>query len=131
MKSARRFLSLGLALLVMTATTSIAYARYAYILQFTFDGDVGTTSVYGEAYVALSGDQDSSVTKITLERSSDGGRTFVTDRLLKFKRSSSDSYSTVAELNNLNSAYDYRMKAEIFVYDEDDNEIDYDVAYID
>lgn len=131
MKSARRFLSLGLALLVMTATTSIAYARYAYIRQFTFDGDVGTTSVYGEAYVALSGDQDSSVTKITLERSSDGGRTFVTDRLLKFKRSSSDSYSTVAELNNLNSAYDYRMKAEIFVYDEDDNEIDYDVAYID
>ena len=55
MKSMKRALSLGLALMVMTAATSVAYARYAYIRQFTFDVDIGATSVYGEAYVSLDG----------------------------------------------------------------------------
>lgn len=130
MKSMKRALSLGLALIVMAAATSVAYARYAYIRQFTFDGDIGSTSVYGEAYVSLDG-QDSSMTTITLQRSSDGGRTYKTDRVLTARHTTSSSYSAVGEADNLNPAYEYRLKAEVFVYDEDNNEIDYDVAYID
>lgn len=130
MKFAKRTLSLGLAVFMMAAATSVAYARYAYIRQFTFDGDIGTTSVYGETYVLLSG-QDSSMTTITLERSSDGGRTYQAQRMLTARHTTSSSYSAVGEADNLDPAYDYRLKAEIFVYDEDNNEIDYDVAYID
>ena len=128
----KKFISLGLAVLILAATTCAAYAanaRYAHIRQFTFDGEVNATSVYGETYVVLGGSY-SSETVITLERSSDGGRTYRNYRNLESKTSSKTYYSASGEASELSTYYDYRRKAEVYVYDEDGDEIDYAYDYI-
>lgn len=128
----KKIFALGLAALTIAAVTCTAYAtaaRYVCIRQFTFDGEVTSTSAYGETYASLSGRYDSE-TVITLERSTDGGRTFRKYKVLESKNSSSSSYSASGETSGLSSSYDYRLKAELTVYDASGNEIDYAYDYI-
>ena len=125
----KKALKIGVAALMIAAMTCTAYARYAHIRQFTFDGEVNATSVYGETYVVLGGSYPSE-TVITLERSSNGGP-FRAYRELESKSSSKTFYSASGEASGLSSSYDYRLKAEVYVYDDNGDEIDYACAYID
>ena len=127
----KKFIALALAITAISVMSCTAYAaaRYSRIRYFDFDGEVTSSSVYGEADISLSSNYPSK-TVITLERSTDGGSTFRKYRELKSKSSTSSSYSVSGEAGSLSSAYDYRLKAELFVYDSNGNEIEYDSAYI-
>lgn len=50
---------------------------------------------------------------------------------LESKSSSKASYTVSASESGLSSAYDYRVKAELYVYDDAGNEIEYDCIYLD
>lgn len=130
MKNARKVIGLSLATLMIlgSATAAYASARYVCIREFLFSGSVTSTSVVGEANVGLSSAYDSE-TIITLERSSGGA--FQDYLVLTDKSSTRSSYMASASKNGLSSAYDYRLRAELFVYDDNGKQIDYACAYVD
>lgn len=130
MKNVKKVIGLSLAVLMIlgSATATYASARYVCIREFLFSGSVTSTSVVGEANVGLSGAYDSE-TVITLERSSGGE--FQDYLILTKKSSTRSSYTASASKSGLSSAYDYRLRAELFVYDDNGNQIDYDCSYID
>ena len=126
----KRFIQVSLAILMVAAMTCVAYARYTNILRFKISGNVGSTSVSSTVSVTLNGNQNS-LTEVILERSSDGGNSYYDYRTLESKSSTSATYSVYASKSGLSSAYDYRVKAELYVYDDAGNEIEYDCTYLD
>lgn len=126
----KRLIQVSLAILMVTAMTCVAYARYTNILRFSITGNIGSTSVSSTVSVTLNGNQDS-VTEVTLERSGDGGNSYRDYLTLESKSSSKASYTVSASESGLSSAYDYRVKAELYVYDDAGNEIEYDCIYLD
>ena len=126
----KRFIQVSLAILMVVAMTCVAYARYTNILRFKISGNVGSTSVSSTVSVTLNGNQNS-LTEVILERSSDGGNSYYDYRTLESKSSTSATYSVYASKSGLSSAYDYRVKAELYVYDDAGNEIEYDCTYLD
>ena len=125
-----KFIQMSLAILMVAAMTCVAYARYTNILRFKISGNVGSTSVSSTVSVTLNGNQNS-LTEVILERSSDGGNSYYDYRTLESKSSTSATYSVYASKSGLSSAYDYRVKAELYVYDDAGNEIEYDCTYLD
>lgn len=126
----KRLIQVSLAILMVTAMTYVAYARYTNILRFSITGNIGSTSVSSTVSVTLNGNQDS-VTEVTLERSSDGGNSYRDYLTLESKSSSTAHYTVYTSKRGLSSAYDYRVKAELYVYDDAGNEIEYDCIYLD
>ena len=126
----KKFIQMCLAILMVAAMTCVAYARYTNILRFKISGNVGSTSVSSTVSVTLNGNQNS-LTEVILERSSDGGNSYYDYRTLESKSSTSATYSVYASKSGLSSAYDYRVKAELYVYDDAGNEIEYDCTYLD
>ena len=126
----KKFIQMSLAILMVAAMTCVAYARYTNILRFKISGNVGSTSVSSTVSVTLNGNQNS-LTEVILERSSDGGNSYYDYRTLESKSSTSATYSVYASKSGLSSAYDYRVKAELYVYDGAGNEIEYDCTYLD
>ena len=126
----KKFIQMSLAILMVAAMTCVAYARYTNILRFKISGNVGSTSVSSTVSVTLNGNQNS-LTEVILERSSDGGNSSYDYRTLESKSSTSATYSVYASKSGLSSAYDYRVKAELYVYDDAGNEIEYDCTYLD
>lgn len=126
----KRFIQVSLAILMVAAMTCVAYARYSHIGRFSIAGNIGSTSVTSMTTVMLNKSCDS-MTEVTLERSSNGGATYEDYRTLETKSSSSSSYTVIANKSGLSSAYDYRVKAELYVYDDAGNEIEYDCIYLD
>ena len=126
----KRLIQVSLAILMVTAMTYVAYARYTNILRFSITGNIGSTSVSSTVSVTLNGNQNS-LTEVILERSSDGGNSYYDYRTLESKSSTSATYSVYASKSGLSSAYDYRVKAELYVYDDAGNEIEYDCTYLD
>ena len=126
----KKFIQMSLAMLMVAAMTCVAYARYTNILRFKISGNVGSTSVSSTVSVTLNGNQNS-LTEVILERSSDGGNSYYDYRTLESKSSTSATYSVYASKSGLSSAYDYRVKAELYVYDDAGNEIEYDCTYLD
>ena len=126
----KKFIQMSLAILMVAAMTCVAYARYTNILRFKISGNVGSTSVSSTVSVTLNGNQNS-LTEVILERSSDGGNSYYDYRTLESKSSTSATYSVYASKSGLSSAYDYRVKAELYVYDDAGNEIEYDCIYLD
>ncbi len=126
----KKFIQMSLAILMVAAMTCVAYARYTNILRFKISGNVGSTSVSSTVSVTLNGNQNS-LTEVILERSSDGGNSYYDYRTLESKSSTSATYSVYASKSGLSSAYDYRVKAELYVYDDAGNEIEYDCTYLD
>ena len=126
----KKFIQMSLAILMVAAMTCVAYARYTNILRFKISGNVGSTSVSSTVSVTLNGNQNS-LTEVILERSSDGGNSYYDYRTLESKSSTSATYSVYASKSGLSSAYDYRVKAELYVYDDAGNEIEYDCVYLD
>ena len=126
----KKFIQMSLAILMVAAMTCVAYARYTNILRFKILGNVGSTSVSSTVSVTLNGNQNS-LTEVILERSSDGGNSYYDYRTLESKSSTSATYSVYASKSGLSSAYDYRVKAELYVYDDAGNEIEYDCTYLD
>lgn len=126
----KKFIQMSLAILMVAAMTCVAYARYTNILRFKISGNVGSTSVSSTVSVTLNGNQDS-VTEVTLERSSNGGSSYRDYLTLESKSSSTANYTVYASKSGLSSAYDYRVKAELYVYDDAGNEIEYDCIYLD
>ena len=126
----KKFIQMSLAILMVAAMTCVAYARYTNILRFKISGNVGSTSVSSTVSVTLNGNQNS-LTEVILERSSDGGNSYYYYRTLESKSSTSATYSVYASKSGLSSAYDYRVKAELYVYDDAGNEIEYDCTYLD
>ena len=125
----KRFIQVSLAILMVTAMTCVAYARYTNILRFKILGNIGSTSVSSTITVVLKENYDS-MTKVTLEKSNDNGN-FQPYSTLKTYTSSSDQYNFDVNKSGLSSAYDYRVKAELYVYDDAGNEIEYDCTYLD
>ena len=126
----KKFIQMSLAILMVAAMTCVAYARYTNILRFKISGNVGSTSVSSTVSVTLNGNQNS-LTEVILERSSDGGNSYYDYRTLESKSSTSATYSVYASKSGLSSAYDYRVKAELYVYDDAGNEFEYDCNYLD
>ena len=126
----KRFLQVSLAILMVTAMTCVAYARYTNILRFKILGNIGSTSVSSTITVVLKENYDS-MTKVTLEKSNDNGNSFQPYSTLKTYTSSSNQYNFDVNKSGLSSAYDYRVKAELYVYDDAGNEIEYDCIYLD
>ena len=126
----KKFIQMSLAILMVAAMTCVAYARYTNILRFKISGNVGSTSVSSTVSVTLNGNQNS-LTEVILERSSDGGNSYYDYRTLESKSSTSATYSVYASKSGLSSAYDHRVKAELYVYDDAGNEIEYDCTYLD
>ena len=126
----KKFIQMSLAILMVAAMTCVAYARYTNILRFKISGNVGSTSVSSTVSVTLNGNQNS-LTEVILERSSDGGNSYYDYRTLESKSSTSATYSVYASKSGHSSAYDYRVKAELYVYDDAGNEIEYDCTYLD
>lgn len=126
----KRFIQVSLAILMVTAMTCVAYARYTNILRFKILGNIGSTSVSSTITVVLKENYDS-MTKVTLEKSNDNGNSFQPYSTLKTYTSSSDQYNFDVNKSGLSSAYDYRVKAELYVYDDAGNEIEYDCTYLD
>lgn len=126
----KRFIQVSLAILMVAAMTCVAYARYSNILRFKILGNIRSTSISSTITVILNENQDSMV-EVTLERSSDGGKSFQPYITLKNFTSSLDQYTFDADKSGLSSAYDYRVKAELYVYDDAGNEIEYDCTYLD
>lgn len=126
----KRFIQVSLAILMVTAMTCVAYARYTNILRFKILGNIGSTSVSSTITVVLKENYDS-MTKVTLEKSNDNGNSFQPYSTLKTYTSSSDQYNFDVNKSGLSSAYDYRVKAELYVYDDAGNEIEYDCNYLD
>ena len=126
----KKFIQMSLAILMVAAMTCVAYARYTNILRFKISGNVGSTSVSSTVSVTLNGNQNS-LTEVILERSSDGGNSYYDYRTLESKSSTSATYSVYASKSGLSSAYDYRVRAELYVYDDAGNEIEYDCTYLD
>lgn len=126
----KRFIQVSLAIVMVAAMTCVAYARYGNIGRFTISGNIGSTSVSSMVSVTLNGNY-SSLTEVTLERSSDGGNSYRDYCTLETKESSSANYKVYADKSGLSSAYDYRVKAELYVYDDAGNEIEYDCTYLD
>ena len=126
----KRFIQVSLAILMVAALTCVAYARYSYIGRFSLVGSIGSTSVSSTVNVQLNEQLDSKVV-VKLERSSDNGGSFQPYSTLKTYTSSSDRYNFDVNKSGLSSAYDYRVKAELYVYDDAGNEIEYDCAYLD
>lgn len=126
----KRFIQVSLAILMVAAMTCVAYARYTNILRFKISGNIGSTSVSSTVNVQLNERLDSKVV-IKLERSSDNGGSFQSYSTLKTYTSSLDRYNFDVNKSGLSSAYDYRVKAELYVYDDAGNEIEYDCNYLD
>lgn len=126
----KRFIQVSLAILMVTAMTCVAYALYTNILRFKILGNIGSTSVSSTITVVLKENYDS-MTKVTLEKSNDNGNSFQPYSTLKTYTSSSDQYNFDVNKSGLSSAYDYRVKAELYVYDDAGNEIEYDCNYLD
>lgn len=126
----KRFIQVSLAILMVTAMTCVAYARYTNILRFKILGNIGSTSVSSTITVVLKENYDS-MTKVTLEKSNDNGNSFQPYSTLKTYTSSSNQYNFDVNKSGLSSAYDYRVKAELYVYDDAGNEIEYDCIYLD
>lgn len=126
----KRFIQVSLAILMVTAMTCVVYARYTNILRFKILGNIGSTSVSSTITVVLKENYDS-MTKVTLEKSNDNGNSFQPYSTLKTYTSSSDQYNFDVNKSGLSSAYDYRVKAELYVYDDAGNEIEYDCIYLD
>lgn len=118
----KRFIQVSLAILMVTAMTCVAYARYTNILRFKILGNIGSTSVSSTITVVLKENYDS-MTKVTLEKSNDNGNSFQPYSTLKTYTSSSDQYNFDVNKSGLSSAYDYRVKAELYVYDDAGNEL--------
>lgn len=125
----KRFIQVSLAILMVAAMTCVAYARYTNILRFKISGNIGSTSVSSTITVVLKENYDS-MTKVTLEKSNDNGNSFQPYSTLKTYTSSSDQYNFDVNKSGLSSAYDYRVKAELYVYDDAGNEIEYDCTYL-
>ena len=126
----KRFIQVSLAILMVAALTCVAYARYSYIGRFRLSGSIGSTSSSSTVNVQLSERLDSKVV-VKLERSSDNGGSFQPYSTLKTYTSSLDRYNFDVNKSGLSSAYDYRVKAELYVYDDAGNEIEYDCIYLD
>ena len=126
----KRFIQVSLAILMVAALTCVAYARYSYIGRFRLSGSIGSTSISSTVNVQLSERLDSKVV-VKLERSSDNGGRFQPYSTLKTYTSSLDRYNFDVNKSGLSSAYDYRVKAELYVYDDAGNEIEYDCIYLD
>lgn len=125
----KKILSCLLALTLCFALPCVAFARYNAINGFSLTGDVGGTSVYVEATVDLNGAYPSE-TVLTLQRSTNGGRSFSNYKTLARKESNRVNYMVIGEERGLSSNYVYRVKAELFVYDNNGAELDYDYAYL-
>ena len=126
----KRLIQVSLAILMVAALTCVAYARYSYIGRFRLSGSIGSTSISSTVNVQLNERLDSKVV-VKLERSSDNGGSFQPYSTLKTYTSSSDRYNFDVNKSGLSSAYDYRVKAELYVYDDAGNEIEYDCIYLD
>lgn len=126
----KRFIQVSLAILMVAALTCVAYARYSYIGRFRLSGSIGSTSISSTVNVQLNERLDSKVV-VKLERSSDNGGSFQPYSTLKTYTSSLDRYNFDVNKSGLSSAYDYRVKAELYVYDDAGNEIEYDCIYLD
>ena len=126
----KRFIQVSLAILMVAALTCVAYARYSYIGRFRLSGSIGSTSISSTVNVQLSERLDSKVV-VKLERSSDNGGSFQPYSTLNTYTSSLDRYNFDVNKSGLSSAYDYRVKAELYVYDDAGNEIEYDCIYLD
>ena len=125
----KRLIQVSLAVLMLAALTCVAYARYSYIGRFGLAGSIGSTSVSSTVNVQLNERLDSKVV-VKLERSSDNGGSFQPYSTLKTYTSSSDRYNFDVNKSGLSSAYDYRLKAELYVYDDYGYEIDYNCTYL-
>lgn len=128
----KKLISVGLAVVMALAMTSIAFAvapRYNVIASFSAGGEINSTSVSGEA-TALFRDPVDSTIKLTLERSKNGG-SFSRYRTLATESDTGYSIAAEASASGLSSSYEYRIKAEVFAYDDNGNQIDYDYMYID
>ena len=125
----KRFIQVSLAILMVAALTCVAYARYSYIGRFRLSGSIGSTSISSTVNVQLNERLDSKVV-VKLERSSDNGGSFQPYSTLKTYTSSLDRYNFDVSKSGLSSAYDYRLKAELYVYDDYGYEIDYDCTYL-
>ena len=126
----KRFIQVSLAILMVAALTCVAYARYSYIGRFRLSGSIGSTSISSTVNVQLNERLDSKVV-VKLERSSDNGGSFQPYSTLKTYTSSLDRYNFDVNKSGLSSAYDYQVKAELYVYDDAGNEIEYDCIYLD
>ena len=126
----KKIVSISVAAIMAFAMISVAYARYAVIAGFDVTGSVSASSVNGRA-TAYFGEVVDATVKLTLERSSNGGTSFSKYRTLVSKSKVGTVIDVSGEASNLSTAYDYRIMAEVFVYDDSDNQIDYDYAYID
>ncbi len=126
----KKIVSISVAVMMAFAMISVAYARYAVITSFDVTGDISASSVNGQA-TAIFGETVDATVKLTLERSSNGGTSFSRYRLLGSKSKVGKVINVSGEASNLSTAYDYRIKAEVFVYDDSGSQIDYDYVYID
>ena len=125
MNQMKKIVSTGVAVMLSLAMISVSYARYSNIVSFTVTGKVNTTSVNGKASVYFEDAVESTLT-IYLERSSNGGASYNTYRVLD--EQSGKDYSLVAqgEASGLNPNYEYRIKAEVVV---DGGETEYKYLY--
>lgn len=126
----RRIVSISIAVIMAFAMISVAYARYAVIASFDVTGSISASSVNGQATAIFHETVDATV-ELTLERSSNGGASFSQYRTLASKSKVGKVIDVTGKASGLSTAYDYRIKAEVFVYDDSGNQIDYDYAYID
>ena len=128
----KKLISVGLAVVMALAMTSIAFAvapRYNVIASFDTSGRVTSTSAYAST-TAVFGESVDATVKLTLERSKDGS-SFSRYRTLASESKYGRMIGVEGEATGLSSSYEYRIKAEVFAYDDNGNEIDYDYAYID
>ena len=124
----KRLIQVALIILTFAVLTTVAYARYSVIGRFLLSGSIANTSVSSNVSVLLNEPLDSK-TVVILERASNGDdyQPYLT---LKTYTSSSNRYSFTVNKSGLSSAYDYRLKAELYVYDDYGYEIDYDCTYL-
>lgn len=104
--------------------------RYQYITSFYSSGTVSTTSASGEAQATIASGYKGVLT-VSLERSSNGGNSYSKYVTLGTKTINPGSVSgyTSGSKNSLSTSYTYRVKAEIKVYDTNNNLVDSDYEY--
>lgn len=129
MRKMKRIVSISIAVMMAFTMISVAYARYAVIANFDVTGDISASSVNGQA-TAIFGETVDATVKLTLERSSNGGTSFSKYRTLASKSKVGKVIDVTGEASGLSTAYDYRIKAEVFVYNDSGNQIDYDYEYV-
>lgn len=124
----KKHISMGIAVACALAMTSVAYARYSVISSFSTTADISSTSVSADASVRFNESTDATL-KLSLERSSNNGASYSKYRTLDTQSGKGYTLAADGRASGLSSAYDYRVKAEVFVYDEDGNQIEYDFIY--